>query len=217
MPKKVIKRNSGQQAAASARTRSRASSPPPASSPPRVAEETQSDASVLSCATVVWNDRNTSNNPSTSEGVVDEEHAGTSDISVIAPVNGKRWKKKSAPVILTDADEQKIAEWIETEGHYLFDKGHVEYKNVHKIAKAFHDLGQSLEPPISGPEVRKWFQSNRSRFSRLTLMKSGAGATRRLSEREKWIITIFNFLKPHIVRYRKTTVVGFQTVSTITQ
>ena len=211
-----MKRNSGQEGAGFARTRLRASIPHPASSPSRVAEETLSDASELSCATDVWNDRDTSNIPSTSEGVLDKEQGETSDIAIIAQVSGKRLKKKCAPVI-SDADEQKIAEWIETEGHYLFDKGHAEYKNVPKIAKAYHDLGQSLEPPISGPEVRKWFKAMRSKFTKLTSMKSGAGATGRLTGREKWIITIFNFLKPHIVRYRKTTVVGFQTVSTITQ
>ena len=216
MPKKLLKRTRGQEPADAAHTR-RALIPDPASAsaPCPVAEDTLSDYSDLSCATELWNDRETSNIPSTSEGLVKEE-GDTSDIAIIAQVSGKRQKKKCAPFI-SDADEKKIAEWIETEGHYLFDKGHAEYKNTAKISRAYHDLGQSLEPPISGPEVRKWFKAMRSKFTKLTAMKSGAGASGRLTGREKWIIHIFNFLRPHIVRYRKTTVVGFQNVSTITQ
>ena len=160
------------------------------------------------------NDRNTLIIPTPNEHVFDEDTAGTSDVCLVEEVIGKR-KKKSPPIILKDDDEKRIAKWIETQGHYIFDKGHREYKNAQKTALAFETLGKSLNPSISGPELRKWFHSNRSRLGRLTLGQSDPD--RRLTQREKWIIEIFGFLTPHIVRHRKSKVVAFKNVSTFTQ
>ncbi|XP_066957984.1 uncharacterized protein [Macrobrachium rosenbergii] len=73
---------------------------------------------------------------------------------------------------------------------------------------AFEEKGQSLVPPVSGRELRTWFTSLRSRFGLLTAEKSGQGTGRRLTDREKWILNIFHFLKPHIVHQRKPKVLG---------
>ena len=123
-------------------------------------------------------------------------------------------KKKSPPVILKDADEQRIAKHIENECHFIFDKGHREYKNAEKTASAFETMAKTLQPAISGPELRTWFHSNRSRLGRLTLQSD---PDRRLTQRELWIKQIFGFLQPHIVRHRKSKVVAFKNVSTFTQ
>ncbi|KAG0722849.1 hypothetical protein GWK47_043780 [Chionoecetes opilio] len=52
-----------------------------------------------------------------------------------------------------------------------------------------------------------WFTSFRPRFGRLTNLKSGDGA-KRLTERENWIMNMFQFLKLHIVRQKKPRTLG---------
>ncbi|KAG0722848.1 hypothetical protein GWK47_043779 [Chionoecetes opilio] len=64
-----------------------------------------------------------------------------------------------------------------------------------------------MEPPITTLDLMTWFTSFRSRFGRLTNLKSGDGA-KRLTERENWIMNMFQFLKPHIVRQKKPRTLG---------
>ena len=121
-------------------------------------------------------------------------------------------RKKSPPVILSEEDELKVAQWLETTGHFIYDKCNKDYKRADKTAAAFVALGKTLDPPVSGPQLRTWFYSIRSRYGRITTHKSGQGANRRLTDRERWILNVFDFLKPHIVRQRRTTTVGINQV-----
>ena len=118
-------------------------------------------------------------------------------------------KIKSQHVTISKEDEKKIAEFIENSADYIFNKGSRYYKDKPKVVAAFAELGQTLNPPVSGKELRVWWYSIRSRFGRLTTKKSGQGSEKRLTEREQWILDIFHFLGPHIVRQRKTKQVGF--------
>lgn len=121
----------------------------------------------------------------------------------------KKRKNKSPPVLLSDENEKLIATWLETKGHFVYDKGNRDYKKAEKTAAAFETLGKSLQPPVTGSQLRTWFYSIRSRFGRLTTEKSGQAApNRRLTDRERWILDIFSFLRPHIVRQRKTKQIG---------
>ena len=124
-----------------------------------------------------------------------------------------RRRKKAPPVLISEENEKLIATWLETEGHYVYDKGNKDYKKSEKTAAAFEKLGKSLDPPITANQLRTWFYSIRSRFGRLTTEKSGQAAhNRRLTDRERWILDIFSFLKPHIVRQRKTKMIGLTEV-----
>ncbi|XP_064098007.1 uncharacterized protein LOC135209241 [Macrobrachium nipponense] len=106
-------------------------------------------------------------------------------------------------VILSDENERLEGEWLEHETQFIYNTGMAAYKDKAKVWKAFDDKGKSLRPPVTGNELRTWFMSLRIRFGCLTAEKSGQGASRQLTDREKWILNIFHFLNPHIV-YRKT-------------
>lgn len=118
-------------------------------------------------------------------------------------------RKKNPSVILTDEQERALAQWLETEGEFIYNRGRTAYKDKAKIARAFQEQGAKLDPPVSGVELRTWFSSLRSRYGRLTNTISGQGPTsRRYTDREKWILELFPFLRPHIVRQHRTAHLG---------
>ncbi|MPC75283.1 hypothetical protein E2C01_069669 [Portunus trituberculatus] len=91
----------------------------------------------------------------------------------------KRRKKKPS-VILTGEQERVLAQWLETEGEFIYNRGRTAYKDKAKIARAFEEQGAKLDPPVSGMELRTWFSSLRSRHGRLTNTNtvSGQGSTK---------------------------------------
>lgn len=125
----------------------------------------------------------------------------------------RKRRKKNPSVLLSDESERFVAQWLETEGEFIYNKGLSAYKDKQKVAQAFQELGAKLSPPISGPDLKTWFTSLRSRYGRLTHTKSGQGTGRRLTEREQWILSLFRFLKPHIVRQHRTAHLGLPQVS----
>ena len=143
---------------------------------------------------------------------VNSGHMGmiSSDEDVLG---GPKKRRKSAMVVLTEEDERWISQWLEVEGEFIYNKGLNSYKDKAKVAKAFARLGSRCNPPITGDQMRTWFYSLRTRFGRLTTGKSGQGAMKRMTAREKWILDLFHFLKPHIVRQRRTAQIGLNEVS----
>lgn len=146
----------------------------------------------------------------------DNAHEGDADDDTEGTPEGDgptgQGRKKNPSVILSEENERLVGEWLETEAEFIYNKGLTAYKDKAKVWRAFEEKGQSLVPPVSGRELRTWFTSLRSRFGRLTAEKSGQGTGRRLTDREKWILNIFHFLKPHIVRQRKPKVLGLPMV-----
>lgn len=123
-------------------------------------------------------------------------------------------RKKNPSVILTDDQERVLTHWLETEGEFIYNRGRTAYKDKAKIAKAFEEQGAKLDPPVSGVELRTWFSSLRSRYGRLTNTVSGQATTScRYTDREKWILELFLFLRPHIVRQHQTAHLGLSQVS----
>ena len=52
---------------------------------------------------------------------------------------------------------------------------------------------------IVGDQIYQWYMGRRTVFGKLTAEKSGDGA-REYTDREKWIMDKFSFLKGHITR-----------------
>jgi len=144
------------------------------------------------------------------EGDDEEDESAASQVD---PEQKKKKRRRISPcVILSEATERMLGEWLEEEVPFIYNKGLGEHKDTHKIAKLFEEKAATLDPPITGPELKQWFESNRTRYGRLSKEKSGQGS-RRYTEREKWILQLFRFLKPHIVRQRKPRTYGISTVS----
>lgn len=111
----------------------------------------------------------------------------------------KKRRRRATNVILPDDIERDLGEWLHYEVPFMYDKGDPCHKNKDLIESCWNTKGASLDPPVSGANLKMWFNSQRSRYGRLIKDKSGDGA-KRLTEREKWIIATFSFLKPHIRR-----------------
>ncbi|KAG0729717.1 hypothetical protein GWK47_003411 [Chionoecetes opilio] len=119
----------------------------------------------------------------------------------------RKRRRKSTNIILTEETERMLGEWLEFEVPYLYDKGDPRHKQKEHIEHVWAEKAASMEPPITTLDLMTWFTSLRSRFGRLTNLKSGDGA-KRLTERENWIMNMFQFLKLHIVRQKKPRILG---------
>lgn len=82
-----------------------------------------------------------------------------------------------------------------------------EHKDKVKIAAVMAEKAASLDPPITAKKLETWLISIRTRFGRISRDKSGQRA-QRLTEREKWILMVFWFLKPRIARQQKPRALG---------
>lgn len=98
--------------------------------------------------------------------------------------------------------ERMLGEWLQ-ENPFLYNKGMAEYKDMKKKNRMFQEKGKTISPPLSGDELKRWLESIRNRFGRLTKDKSGQNVPRPCTDRERWILDIFHFLGRHIVRQRK--------------
>ena len=140
----------------------------------------------------------------------DDAHADVEDEPPSPPpVSNKAVprKPKRPAVRLTEENERLVAQWLETHGEFIYNKAHKDYKDKHKVARAWAEIGATLDPPASGEDLKVWFYSMRSRYGRLTTLKSGSGA-KLLTYREIYIKRLFEFCKHHIVRQRKTVELG---------
>lgn len=122
-----------------------------------------------------------------------------------APKTTKK-KRKGPCVLLTDDQEQDLADWLEFEAPFIYNKSLKEHADRNKVNKAFEEKAASLDPPITGTQLATWFDSVRTRFGKISNPpeNSGQGASKRLTVREEWIRAIFSFLRPHIIRQRRT-------------
>ena len=53
---------------------------------------------------------------------------------------------------------------------------------------------------FSDEQITTWFTSMRSQYGKLSNKKSGDGNDQSLTERDKWICSMFGFLDKHIYR-----------------
>lgn len=121
-------------------------------------------------------------------------------------------RRKSAAVLLTNEQERDLAEWLELEVPFIYNKAHKDHVDKIKVNRAWEEKAASLDPPITGNQLSTWYDSVRTRFTKITKPtdKSGQGAQKLLTMREQWITQVFSFLKPHIIRQRRTNTLGLQ-------
>ncbi|XP_060572530.1 uncharacterized protein LOC132730586 [Ruditapes philippinarum] len=95
---------------------------------------------------------------------------------------------------LTAEDEESMVEWLR-ENPQIYNKKLSTYKDKCKKDALWAEQAQVLGKDVSMLIV--WYRSIRTRFGKLTKPKSGAGTGDR-TDRDQWILTKFEFLKPHI-------------------
>lgn len=111
----------------------------------------------------------------------------------------KRTKRKA--LVLTEEQEVDLAEWIRIHPE-IYSKGLKSYKDSGRKKKLWDDKAEELN--IEYDVLRVWYESIRSKIGKLTASKSGSAAKEE-TDRDKFIMSNFGFLKEHISRMRGRT------------
>ena len=112
--------------------------------------------------------------------------------------------------VLDEEVERQLGDWLEFEVTFIYDKKDQRHTNKDLVNATWDSKAKSLTPPLTMEELKKLFDSIRTRYGKLSAGgKSGQGAPQ-FTDREKWILNTFSFLRPHIVCQRKTRTCGPQ-------
>ena len=98
----------------------------------------------------------------------------------------------------------------------LLAKEHVHYFDKVKKDRLSEEIGRHVGR--SGQDVKRWFESQRTRYGKLTRdqAKSGSGRKFQKTERTKWVLKNFAFLEGHIMRRAAVETGGFSQISSVT-
>lgn len=117
-------------------------------------------------------------------------------------------RQRRKVVTFTTEQEADLAEWLQ-QHPYLFDKGHPEYRNKPLRDRVKAEKAAMLEPPSTGKDIENWLRGMRTRFGKLSKAKSGDGATKKTpSDRDRWILQLFQFMGQHIQRCTQPKTLG---------
>ena len=93
------------------------------------------------------------------------------------------------PIFLSDSDEEAIVEFAK-EHEELYDKTH-KFKDKHRKEGFWDRLAASRK--LSVNTVKKWFETQCTRYGKLTQTQSGQAAEKS-TERQTWLKDSFSFL-----------------------
>ena len=108
----------------------------------------------------------------------------------------KSSRKKASPLILGDEVEDELVEWIQ-QHESLYDKTKKGYRKTDEKKRLWQSKADELKITLQALMV--WYKSQRTRYGKLLEKKSGQG-TKLLTDREKWILEKWSFLKIFITR-----------------
>lgn len=107
-------------------------------------------------------------------------------------------KKRKEYVHLDEDVEEALVEWIKEHPEF-YDRSRSDYRKIKDKKQLWKDKAESMG--LTYDQLFTWYESLRTRFGRLTKAgKSGDGA-KKFTEREEWILRVFDFLKVHIKRH----------------
>ena len=121
-----------------------------------------------------------------------------------------RKRKKTSPVFLSDEQERMLGEWVQ-EHPFLYDRGLPGFKDVGKKSSLFEEKARSLDPPLTVTQLNTWLRSIRTRYGRLTKVKSDQAARDLTAPGEVDSLGVF-FFGWHIVRQKKPKPLGLREV-----
>ncbi|XP_062588499.1 uncharacterized protein LOC134250165 [Saccostrea cucullata] len=114
--------------------------------------------------------------------------------------------QKRSKTNLTDEQEDEMASWLEA-NEILYNKKLNAYKDFKKKDSLWESKAASLGKDVK--TLKTWYRSIRTRYTRLLHRKSGDGASE-LTERDRWILQNFAWLKVHIFEIKKKTTVSMK-------
>ena len=95
-------------------------------------------------------------------------------------------------IFLSDSDKEAIVEFVK-QHEELYNS----FKDKQKKERLWEQIAATTNWPVK--TVKKWFDTQRTRYSRLTQTKSGQGAEKS-TEGQTWLKDSFSFLRGHIRR-----------------
>ena len=120
----------------------------------------------------------------------------------------KNQSAKRARVCATFTDSQEIAivEFVK-EHPEMYGKEHGRFHDRHRKEALWAEISAELK--LQPFDVRRWFESQRTRYGKLSKLQSGQ-ASREMTKRQSWVYQQMGFLKTHIRRKGGNRSSGFE-------
>ena len=99
-----------------------------------------------------------------------EKRARTDTDTDVESPQSRQKKGQMKSIFLSDSDEEAIAEFIKQHKE-LYDKTNDSFKDKQKKEQLWEQLSASRNLPVE--TVKKWFETQRTRYGKLTQTKSG--------------------------------------------
>ena len=116
-------------------------------------------------------------------------------------------KKKKITATLTAEQEDNMVEWFRT-NLLLYDKKLKDFKDASKKDAKWAE--QALALDLEKQVIKVWYMSIRTRLSRLVKPPKSGDAAVLPSDRDKWILHNFSWLKTHLKTVKRTLMVSIR-------
>ena len=115
-------------------------------------------------------------------------------------------KRARVSQTFTDSQETAIVEFVK-EHPELYDKELAHFHNRQKKEALWAEISAELK--LQPFDLRRWFESQRTRHGKLSKLQSGQ-APREMTKRQSWVYQQMGFLKTHIRRKGASRSSGFE-------
>ena len=135
------------------------------------------------------------------EEAVEEEERCEEDIECHSSA-----KRARVCATFTDSQEISIVEFVKQHPE-LYDKEHPRFHDRTRREALWAEISAELK--LQPFDVRRWFESQRTRYGKLSKLQSGQ-APREMTKRQSWVYQQMGFLKTHIRRKGANRSSGFE-------
>ena len=115
-------------------------------------------------------------------------------------------KRARVCATFTDSQEISIVEFVKQHPE-LYDKEHPRFHDRTRREALWAEI--SVELKLQPFDVRRWFESQQTRYGKLSKLQSGQ-APREMTKRQSWVYQQMGFLKTHIRRKGANRSSGFE-------
>ena len=126
--------------------------------------------------------------------------------SDVESTQSRQKKGQMKSIFLNDSDEEAIVEFVK-QHEELYDNTNDSFKDKQKKKGLWEQLAATRNLPVK--TVKKWFDTQCSRYGKLTQTKSGQGAEKS-TEQQTWLKDSYRFLRGHIRRKGVSKVISFK-------
>ena len=139
--------------------------------------------------------------PAIEEAVEQEEERCEEDIECHSSA-----KRARVCATFTDSQEISIVEFVKLHPE-LYDKEHPRFHDRNRREALWAEISAELK--LQPFDVRRWFESQQTRYGKLSKLQSGQ-APREMTKRQSWVYQQMGFLKTHIRRKGANRSSGFE-------